>query len=61
MNAVEQQIKKINDLYKLMRNCGDKNQKDKYRKQIKEHEDDLLEYCSWRGLDFKKICRKIVK
>lgn len=61
MSAVGVHIKKINELYAKLRSTNDKQQKDKYRKHIKELEDDLLEYCSWQQLDYKKISRKIVK
>ncbi len=61
MNALERHIKEINRLYEMVRNSDSKNQKDVYRRKIKELEDDLLEYCSWQNIDFKKICRKIVK
>lgn len=61
MDALERQIKKINRLYAEMKNIIDKNLKAKYRKHIKELEDDLLEYCSWRNLNYKEVCKKIVK
>lgn len=61
MNALERQIQEINSLYKKIRSTNDKNLKEKYCKYIKELEDDLLEYCSWQNIDYKKICRRIVK
>lgn len=61
MNALEKHINEINRLYELIRESKSDNRKDKYRRQIKELEDDLLEYCNWRNIDYKQICRKIVK
>lgn len=61
MKPVEIQIDKINRLYKMIREAVSENQKTIYRRQVKELEDDLLEYCSWRKLDYKEIYAKVVK
>ena len=61
MNAVERQIKEINRLYEEIRKSRSEEQKAVDRVRVKELEDDLLEYCSWRKLDYNQICTKIVK
>lgn len=61
MNAVERQVNEINRLYEMVRDSNSRNRTIIIRRQIKELEDDLLEYCAWRKLDYEKICEKIFK
>ena len=61
MNALERHISEINLLYEELNNTTNSCRKQWCRKRIEELEAELLEYCSWRNLDYNTIYKKIVK
>ena len=61
MNSLDKHILEINLLYEKIRETNNSVKKRSYRKRIQELEDELLEYCSWRKLDYKKVYAKVVK
>lgn len=61
MNSLDKHILEINLLYKKMHETKNIVQKTLIEKRIRELEDELLEYCSWRKLDYEKVYSKVVK
>lgn len=55
MKAIEREIVKLQELFKLRKYATSKEERQKYDKEIRTIRKDIEEYCDWHDYDYRAI------